>query len=351
MENTVYDLWLNNLAGIGPYLIRNLLKYFMTPQNIYDASSYELIKVAGIGPKTANLILENKTLENAKILMDYCMANDIFMVSSSNPLYPQTLHKFSKAPTLLYVKGDLTPLSFMETAAIVGARRCSNYGKETTTSLANSLSHKNMAVISGMAKGIDSYAHTAAIKSSGYTVAVLGTGPEKCYPSEHKQLMNRIIETGAIISEFPPNSKVPKQNFIKRNKLIAMLSDQIFVMEATINSGALYTAECGFKYGKEVFALPGNIYDPLSEGSNSLLAKGAKIYLPIPTPPAATPCKDTSCHNPIGKEILKLLGNSSFPIEAIRKELKFSLKEIQEALFLLELESQIECLGGMVKAI
>lgn len=237
----------------------------------------------------------------------------------------------------------------METAAIVGARRCSSYGKEATTQLAHHLSDQNIAIISGMAKGIDSYAHTATIKSGGYTVAVLGTGPERCYPIEHQELMNKIIETGAVISQFPPKSKVPKQNFIKRNKLVAMLSTQIFVMEATKNSGSLYTAECGLGYDKEVFALPGSIYDPLSQGSNSLIAKGAKIYLPPSTSPSPTLCATTSCDNPIAKEIIELLEGSSLSIEAIVNQLNFKYDQIQETLFTLELEGQVVCLGGMVK--
>ena len=252
MENIIYDIWLNTLDGIGPYLVRNLLEHFATSKSIYHASPNELKQVTGVGPKTADLILLNKDMEKAKALVDYCDQHNILMISSLNPLYPPILHPCPTAPTLLYVRGDISPLGFMETAAIVGARRCSSYGKEATSSLANHLSSQNIAIISGMAKGIDSYAHTAAIKSGGYTVAVLGTGPEKCYPSEHSELMKRIIETGAVVSQFLPGSKVPRQNFIKRNDLIAMLSKQIFVMEATKNSGSLYTAECGFKYKKEI---------------------------------------------------------------------------------------------------
>lgn len=349
MENIRYDIWLNTLNGIGPYLVRNLLEHFTRSENIYHASLNALTQVAGVGLKTATLILENKGLEDAKRLMDYCACNDILIISSSSPLYPPILHQYPKAPTLLYVRGDLNPLLFMETAAIVGARRCSSYGKEATTALANHLSSQNIAVISGMAKGIDSYAHTATIKSGGYTVAVLGTGPERCYPSEHQELMNRIIETGAVISQFPPGSKVPKQNFIKRNRLVAILSNQIYVMEATKTSGALYTAECGFDYNKEVFALPGNIYDPLSEGSNHLIAKGAKIYLPPLVSPTSTLAVTASCDNPIAKAIIALLGRSSLHIETINKQLKFEHEQIQETLFTLELEGQVECSGGMVR--
>ena len=139
----------------------------MTTENVYYASPNELTQVPGLGTKTANLILQNKDMDNAKTLVDYCSNNDILMISSLNPLYSAILHQYPKAPTLLYVRGNLSPLAYMETAAIVGARRCSSYGKEATTSLANYLSGQNVAIISGMAKGIDSYAHTAAIKSAG----------------------------------------------------------------------------------------------------------------------------------------------------------------------------------------
>lgn len=349
MDNLLYEIWLNTIDGIGPYIVRNLLKSFGSARAIYQGNLSELMQVHRVGIKKAELIVNNRNLDSAKKLMEYCVHHDILVISCLHSLYPPALHQYPQSPTLLYVRGNLQPLAQMKSAAIVGARRCSEYGKETTTTLAHNLSRQNIAIISGMAKGIDSYAHTAAIKIGGYTVAIIGTGVERCYPSEHQELMNRIIETGAVISQFPPLSEVPKQNFIKRNKLIAMLSDQIFIMEAAKSSGSLYTAQCGFEYQKEVFALPGSVYDPLSEGSNNLIAQGAKIYLPITKVKEPSHCTTNSSAHPLAKQVIKLLIKSPLRIENISSQLKCEYDEIQETLLTLELEDQIQCISGVVR--
>lgn len=350
MDKVLYDIWLNTIKGIGPCLVRNLLEVFACAQAIYQCQINELIQVPKIGIRKAELIFHSKNLDTAKELAAYCVQHDILLISYLHPLYPPILHQYPQSPTLLYVRGNLQPLVHMKSAAIVGARRCSEYGKEATTTLTHNLSKQNIAIISGLAKGIDSYAHTAAIKATGYTVAVLGTGPEKCYPSEHQELMNTIIETGAVISQFPPLSSVPKQNFIKRNKLIAMLANQIYIMEATKNSGSLYTAQCGFEYQKEVFALPGDIYNPLSEGSNKLIAQGAKICLPNIKDKEPILCGTNSLAHPLAKQVIKLLMKSPLSIDSISSQLKLDLSKIQEILLTLELEDQIQCVGGLWRA-
>lgn len=345
MDNILYEIWLNTIKGIGPYLVRNLLETFGCAQAIYQCQLKELMQAPNIGIRKAELIYNKKKLETAKELAEYCVQHGILVISCLHPLYPPILHQYLKSPTLLYVRGNLQPLAYMESAAIAGARRCSEYGKEATTTLAHNLSRQNIAIISGMAKGIDGYAHTAAIKAAGYTVAVVGTGPEKCYPSEHQELMNAIIETGAVISQFPPLSEVPKQNFIKRNRLIAMLSNQIYIMEATRSSGSLYTAQCGFEYKKQVFALPGNIYDPLSEGSNNLIAQGAQIYLPILKAQEFVSCAISS--DPFVEKVIKLLAKAPLSIEDINSQLKFEYDHLQEILLTLELEDKIKCIAGL----
>ena len=163
--------------------------------------------------------------------------------------------------------------------AIVGSRRCSDYGKNITIELAENLSSKQIPIISRMAKGIDSYAHTISLHNNNYTIAVLGTNVDICYPSEHLTLMNKIIENGAVISQFEPGITDVKQNFIKRNELIAMLSDKIVVVEVSKDSGSLFIAKYGIKYEKEVFTVPGNINNKLSVGTNLLIKEWIKPYL------------------------------------------------------------------------
>lgn len=348
MENLLYTLWLHLIPGIGPYLVRQLLKHFDSYEQIYTSSIPQLTQVPHIGEALAKRIYTHKNLEAPKHILDYCLEHHIQLTSYQDPTYPLHLALYPKAPTLLYVKGNLLPLNTPRTIAIVGARRCSPYGKEATLTLATRMAKEDNPIISGMAKGIDSYAHIAAIQANGYTAAVVGTGLDHCYPSEHLSLMNKIAETGAVISQFPPFSASHKQNFIRRNELIAMLSNQIFIMQASKTSGSLYTAECGFALHKEVFALPGSIYDPLHEGSNLLIAKGAKIYLPsLPTYPCTTSNTSQNLSNS-SQKICKLLASAPLSIDSLQAKLHLSLNLLEELLLELELQNIIYQAGGLI---
>lgn len=345
MENMLYILWLHLLPGIGPCLTRNLLSYFTTAEQIYKSTIAELIQVPHIGPSTAQKIFENKHLDEAKYILDYCLKHSIHLISLQNPIYPQRLHLYPQSPTLLYVKGNLDPLNSPSPTTIVGARRCNNYGKEATLELAIKLSKEGIPIISGMAKGIDSYAHTATLQAHGYTAAIVGTGLDRCYPLEHASLMEQITLNGAVISQFPPFVNVHKQNFIKRNELMAMLSESIYVMQASKTSGALYTAEYGFKLNKPVFVLPGNIYDPLHEGSNLLLSKGAQIYIPVPSTSSTT---FTSMLSPIGTKLCHLLQSTPLPIDTLQAQLHLATNPFEELLLELELQNIIYQAGGLI---
>lgn len=166
--------------------------------------------------------------------------------------YPDRYKNIDDMPVVLYSKGNLRINEFDKSIGVVGARRCSLEGKEKSVEIAVNAAERGVTVISGMAKGVDSYAHTAALKSKGYTVAVLGNGPDICYPKEHIKLYNEIGEHGCILSEYPPGMPPLNYHFPKRNRLIAALSDKLFVIEAGRNSGALITAEYAKKYGREI---------------------------------------------------------------------------------------------------
>ena len=185
----------------------------------------------------------------------------------------------SRLPLFLYCKG-----SFKETAsraALVGARRCTEYGRSVTLDLASDLAKHNIAVVSGLAKGVDAYAHTGCIDSGGYTIAVLGCGIDYCYPLENKPLYKRIAETGLIVSEYPPGTRPSSFTFPRRNRIIAALSDTVTVVEAGKKSGALITAEYALKYQKKLYAVPGRIDSKESTGCNRLLADGkAFVFMP-----------------------------------------------------------------------
>ncbi|MHC1749586.1 MAG: DNA-processing protein DprA [Cellulosilyticaceae bacterium] len=349
MDFLLYYIWLNTLKGIGPVLAHELLSFFHTPYNVFTASLSDLVQVHNIGSKTAHYIINSKDLALASKILDVCAQHEIVPLPITHDFYPPILLNYFEAPIVLYTKGNLLPLQSNPCAAIVGARRCDNYGQDATIDLASHLSSQNINVISGMAKGIDSYAHTSALKNNGYTVAVLGTGPDICYPSEHLSLMQQIIKNGAIISAFPPGTPTHKANFIKRNELIAMLSDQLFIMQASTNSGALYTAEYGLKHNKEVYALPGSIYNSLNLGTNMLIAKGAKIYTGHLAPNTCNTNKTSVSQSLISTKVIKLLKDAPMYSYSIGDALNLNTDSLQLLLLELELNSLIVQMGGLVK--
>ncbi len=204
------------------------------------------------------------------------MSSPIKIITLDDDTYPRLLKQIYDPPRRLYILGDLKaeekyPL------AVVGTRNASDYGKRTTNYFVDALSRAGLTIISGLALGIDGLAHQATLGVKGKTIAVLGSGLNVVYPSAHKKLFQQIIEAGgAVISEYPPETKPNKQSFPARNRIIAGLSLGVLVIEAPEKSGALITARAALEQGREVFAIPGDIYSRNSAGTNKLIEMGAK---------------------------------------------------------------------------
>ncbi|NMA87166.1 MAG: DNA-protecting protein DprA [Tissierellia bacterium] len=273
----LYWIWLSQIKGVGPKRQRLLLEKFNTPDKIYNASLEDLMECPSIGRAIAKNIVAERSLERAKTILDNANSSNIKILTLDNPLYPQKSKDIEEMPILLYYKGKLVENSMG--VAIVGSRRCSGYGKIVVHEAATYLAEENITVVSGMAKGIDGYAHTSCIKAEGYTIAVLGNGLDICYPPEHIELMEKIIENGAIISEYPPGTRPNPKYFPRRNLIISAWAYKILVIEAGAKSGSLITANFGRDHGREILAVPDNIYSTESKGSNDLIHNGAEIYL------------------------------------------------------------------------
>ena len=214
----LYYIWLTTIKGIGPVAQKNLLKHFKAPENIFNANRREIKKVRGIGDVLSKAI-EGKNLDDAKIILDKCNKSNINILTYDDELYPEKAKEPANSPVVLYYKGAIRKNAMG--VGIIGSRRCTNYGKQVTKEAATYLAKNNVSVISGMAKGIDGYAHTACLMANGYTLAFLGSSVDICYPKEHASLMEGIIENGAIISEYPPTTKVRAEYFPRRNMLIS----------------------------------------------------------------------------------------------------------------------------------
>ncbi len=355
MESLEYWLWLRLVPGIGSITERKLLEHFGDPKSIYDADLDQLQQVEGIGAKLAAKLHSDKSLDKARHLKEKLHKHGIKTLTIHHPSYPQQLLQYAKAPTILYYKGAIKDT--ISSVAIVGARRCTSYGKQLAAEAANYLATYQIPVISGLAKGIDSYAHTACIKRGGYTLAVVGHGLDLCYPNEHRELMQAVIETGAVISEYPPGTKPRPEHFPQRNGIIAGLSSKVLIVEAAEKSGALITAELAKEQGKELLVAPHEIYSQSGKGCNQLIRAGAAMYLHL------TQLIDNLVINqktgvssdfslPIqeltGKEKKIrdcLLGNPKTLAE-ISKETDINEIELMEVLTIMELEGHIQMAAG-----
>lgn len=264
---------LNLIPQIGSVCLENLLKYFKLPQDIFKASRQDLTAVVGERLSESISSFDKRLLAKDLLL---AKKSGIKIITLFCQAYPQALKNIPGKPIVLYVSGNITQqddLAF----GIVGSRRASFYGLNNAENFAAQLSAYGITIVSGMARGVDTYAHRGALKVKGRTIAVMGSGFNNIYPEENVGLAKEISLSGAVISEFPMETQPLPQNFPRRNRLISGLSRGILVTEAARNSGALITADFALEQGREVFALPGRIDSSGSIGANTLLKQGAKL--------------------------------------------------------------------------
>jgi DNA processing protein len=279
-DDLKYWLALSLVKDVGPVTIKKLLSVFRSPRKILHAGLDELADIDDISESRLKKIYEfnewDMVEREIKAINHYAVSHGIKVITYADSEYPENLRQIDDSPMLLYAKGNIIKED-KYAVAIVGSRDMSEYGKRATTAIASELALCGLTIVSGMAKGIDTVAHTEALKAGGRSIAVLGCGIDSPYPSENIKLFNSLSESGCVISEFPFGTPPNRENFPKRNRLISGLSFGIVVVEATRNSGSLITANCALDQGREVFAVPGNITSRNSEGTNSLLKKGAKL--------------------------------------------------------------------------
>lgn len=276
MSELKYWLWLTTMQGMTNAKIGQLLKKFFRPSNIFNSSKLDFEDVSLLKPADV-LSLCNKSLEKAEDLLKECFYKEINIITVDDYNYPQRLSNIFANPYILYYKGNFPDFDNVLSLAMVGSRRASLYGAECAQNLAYELSKKGIIIVSGMAKGIDTYAHKGALNAGGITCAVLGCGVDVVYPKENKELYYYIQKNGAIISEYPPGTSPMPYNFPARNRIISGISVGTVVVEAGITSGSLITADFALEQGRDVFAVPGAINAPGSLGTNLLIKDGAKI--------------------------------------------------------------------------
>lgn len=278
----MYQLWFCNIKGVGQKTRTKLMSEFLTAEAVYNAEAKALREVlTGIQnikiEEIVNAIMESKNLDKIEQYAMKLQERDIHITYPGKADYPKKLLDIYDPPHILYIRGILKPDMniYNNSIGIVGSRKMDSYGKEIAYKFAKDLAKDNITIISGLARGIDSMAHKGALDANGYTIAVLGCGINVTYPPENGELYERIMENGAIISEYGLDEKPNAGYFPMRNRIISGLSDGVLVVEAEKKSGSLITVDCALEQGRQVYAVPGRIYDTSSEGTNNLIKSGA----------------------------------------------------------------------------
>lgn len=358
MDKKFYSLWLSNIQGIGRKKIFYLLDYFNTPENIWNADINEFISIEGIKNETALKIIKSKNKDYVYNLMELMDKHNIDFITYFDKEYPKLLKNIYDPPFGFYIKGTM-PDDALEKIGIIGARKCTDYGKSVAFNLANDLGERNIVIVSGMARGIDTAAHKGAIAGKGKTIAVLGCGLDICYPSENKYIMEKIIDNGCVISEFPPKTSPVSYNFPLRNRIISGLSKAIIVVEASEHSGTFSTVESALENGRDVFAVPGNITSKYSAGTNSLIKQGCPpitnfedilFELGMSYEEEETEKYINNIPDNISieeKQVFDCLSSEPVSVDYIVNKLKKDITEIQYILFTLEISGYIEKLPSM----
>lgn len=273
-----YRSWVSVLRapGIGPRTYLRLLEAFEDPSAALAAPASRL-RDLGV-PEPARDYLARPDQSRIDADLAWLGAEGNHLVTWRDDAYPPLLREISNPPPLLFVRGDVQTLKLPQ-LAIVGSRNPSASGRETARELAKFLSRSGISIISGLAQGIDCAAHQGALEAEGpgVTIAVTGTGLDLVYPRGHRELAHRVAESGALVSEFPPGTKARPEHFPRRNRIISGLSLGTLVVEAALRSGSLITARLAAEQGREVFAIPGSIHNPLARGCHSLIRQGAKL--------------------------------------------------------------------------
>lgn len=354
-------LRLTMIPGIGPRLQRTLLDRFGTPTKVLAAAERELSSVPGIGPKILSAIADAKRdSAPAEEEFETCRNNGIDIVLRETDAYPGPLHEVPDSPLILYQRGAVYERDELA-VAIVGSRNCTVYGRRQTERIAGGLARAGITIISGLARGIDSFAHHAAIKAGGRTIAVLGSGLLNIYPPEHEELAGDVAGAGAVVSEFPLHQRPSRGLFPQRNRIISGLSLAVIVIEARERSGALHTARHASEQGRQVFVVPGNVDTFASAGSHGLIRDGATL---IRSPedvlddlgPLASPVKRTEAeevHSPREltlnereREVLNLVSSDETPIEQILKTTDLAPATVLSTLTILEMKKLVRRLPG-----
>jgi len=360
MDSRTAYIALNLIEHLGPIRLRHLLHHFGSPVAILEASATALQQVSHIGPDVAEAIASWRTTVDLEGELRRIESFGCRVLCQEDDEYPALLREIYDPPIVLYIRGSLLPAD-RNAIAVVGSRQTTSYGGEVARRIAYQLGYTGVTVVSGGARGIDTSAHQGTLAAQGRTIAVLGTGIDRVFPPENRELFERIATHGAVLTQFPFNRPADKQSFPIRNRIVAGMTLGTVVVEANLSSGAMITAQFAIDYGRQVFAVPGRIDSPRSRGCHDLIKKGAKLcegiedVLPefeylfppsnrtAPTGPAALPALALSDSE---QAVFEALAGGELDLDEIVRNSSLPTSAVNVALFSLEMKRLIRQLPG-----
>jgi len=352
---------LNMIPGVGGATYRRLLNFFGSPGAALRASLKDLNRIRGLTPAVCQSIVDKRDKVSIDREMEMIQQRGCKIITIHDESYPPNLKAIYDPPQVLYVRGDLLPSDSMA-VSIVGTRSASPYGKMVAEQISGHLAAKGITVISGMAYGIDTAAHKGCLNAGGRTIAVLGNGLSVVYPARNIKLMEEAIHSGALISEFPMSMRPLRNNFPRRNRVISGLSLGTMVVEAPKRSGALITADFALEQGREVFAVPGQIFSETSGGTHDLIKQGAKLvesvediieelpsYALQPVTEEDFKAEEERMEIQLSadeKAVWKVIGSDQTHIDDISRQANLPSYKVSAALVMLELKGLVQQSAG-----
>ena len=353
-EPKLYWVGFNLVRGIGAARMQALINHFGDVVSAWHAPG-ETLRAAGLSSKIVENFLQMRSSVDLEKVWQGIQAKDIQVLTWDDPEYPVRLKEIELPPPVLYVRGGLLPEDEWA-IAIVGTRRLTPYGRQVTTEIAGMLARSGISVVSGLARGIDGVAHKAALEAGGRTLAVLGNGVDRIYPPEHRLLAGEILRHGALLSDYAPGTPPDGLNFPPRNRIIAGLSLAVVVVEAGESSGALITATFAADQGRDVFAVPGSITAPQSQGTNRLIQQGARPLLDPGEVLEALNLTRAQMHRSARRELpanateqrlLSVLSQVPVHVDEISRQTDLPIEKVTATLTMLELKGLARQVGAM----
>jgi DNA processing protein len=356
-----YWVWLSSIPKVGAIKRKQLLEHFKDPEKVWEASEIELARLPFMTRESIKNIFDKRYREEVDKYLESIEKHHINIITINDDKYPYYLKNIYDPPIALYVKGDF--IKQEKNVAVVGSRNATSYGLDIAENIAFELSMRGITVVSGMARGVDTFAHKGALRAGGRTLAILGCGPDIVYPSENKKIADSIQKNGAIISEYLPGVQPLPGYFPARNRIISGLSYGVIIVEAGERSGSLITANLALEQGREVFAVPGNIGSRNSKGTNKLIKEGAKLVTTVDdifeelnffdemnneynNNTNITKVKSFVGLDPEEMKMVECLQNEELHIDALAKQSGLSIQIVNSIMTLMELKGIVNQLPG-----